>query len=223
MGHLLRAAAVAAAFVGLQTADAGFAYTTASRSVSAATPSQSDVKSTSALGSWFGSAFAASVGTTALANQGSDLAAATMSLVGAGQAIGASGAGSSASSIADVTFIAMSEDGGATVDVNWIIGLSQNIGGAGSASVQITLTDVTTSTIRLMLSNNTTASGVVNLISGNTYRLVANATSSASSAGNGFASFNGSFSIVPAPGALALLGLGGVIGSRGRLRSRKSR
>jgi hypothetical protein len=219
MGSISRAAALAAAaFVCLQTADAGFVYLSASRSVSAVTPSLTDSKSTAAFGSWFGSAFASSGSLSALANQGSELAAASISLVGAGQAIGATGASTSGASLADTTFIATSDDGSAAFDVSWIIGLSQNISGAGASTVFIKLTDVTTSTVRLMLSNSTTDSGTLSLVSGRTYRLEATASSTAVGAGNAYSSFNGSFSIVPGPGAVALAGLAGLTGMSRRWR-----
>lgn len=220
MKRLSRVAAFAAAgVVGLQTADAGFVYASSSRAVSAVSPSQTDNKSTAATGNWFGSAFAAGSGVSALANQGSDLATASMSLVGAGQAIGAVGASASASSAFDVSFVAVSDDGSSSFDINWIIGLSQNVSAGGNSAVFIKLTDVTTNTVRLMLSNNTTASGTLSVVSGRTYRLEASAASSASGAGNGYASFNGSFTMVPAPGAITLAGLS-VLGM-GRSRRRR--
>lgn len=218
MGSITRAAALAAAaFVGLQTADAGFIYSTSSRSVSAVAGT-TDNKSTSAFGNWFGSAFAAGGTISALSNQGSDLQASVISLVGAGQATGAVGAIASGSSVVDTTFVAVSDDGSAVFDVSWIIGLSQNTAGVGASSVFIKLTDVTTGTVRLMLSNNTTASGNLSVVSGRTYRLEASAVTSVQGSGNAFGSFNANFSIVPAPGALALAGVAGAVGGRARRR-----
>lgn len=219
MGSMSRAAALAAAaFVGLQTADAGFVYTTASRSVAATTPTSVDSGSTSLFGSWFRSAFASSSGVSALANQGSDLGVSTIGLVGAGQAIGGAGASASGASLLDATFVAMSDDGSATLDVNWIVGLSQNIGGSGASTVFIKLTDVTLNTVRLMLSNNANASGTLTMISGNTYRIEAVANSSATGVGNAYSSFNGNFSIVPGPASAALLTLAGAVARRRRYR-----
>ena len=72
MGSISRAAALAAAaLVGLQTADAGFVYSTSNRVVSAVVPSSSDTKSTSLFGNWFGSAFVSGAGVSSLANDAS--------------------------------------------------------------------------------------------------------------------------------------------------------
>ena len=219
MGSISRAAALAAAaLVGLQTADAGFVYSTSNRVVSAVVPSSSDTKSTSLFGNWFGSALVSGAGVSSLANQGSDLGSTSISLVGASQAIGAAGASAIGESTLDATFVAMSDDGAATLDVSWMIGLSQTIGGAGSSTVFIKLTDVTLNTVRLVLSSSANASDTLTLVSGNTYRLEALASSSATGAGNAFSSFNGSFSIVPGPASAALLALAGAVGKRRRRR-----
>ncbi len=220
MGSISRAAALAAAaLVGLQTANAGFVYSTSSRVVSAGIPSSSDTKSNGLFGNWFGSAFVSGAGVSSLANQGSDLGLTSISLVGASQAIGAAGVSTAiGESTLDATFVAMSDDGAATLDVNWMIGLSQTIGGAGSSTVFIKLTDVTLNTVRLVLSNTANASDTLTLVSGNTYRLEAFASSSATGAGNAFSSFNGSFSIVPGPASAALLALAGAVGKRRRRR-----
>jgi hypothetical protein len=219
MGSISRAAALAAAaLVGLQTADAGFVYSTSNRVVSAVVPSSSDTKSTSLFGNWFGSAFVSGAGVSSLANQGSDLGSTSISLVGASQAIGAAGASAIGESTLDATFVAMSDDGAATLDVNWMIGLSQTIGGVGSSTVFIKLTDVTLNTVRLVLSSSANASDTLTLVSGNTYRLEALASSSATGAGNAFSSFNASFSIVPGPASAALLALAGAVGKRRRRR-----
>jgi hypothetical protein len=219
MGSISRAAALAAAaLVGLQTADAGFVYSTSNRVVSAVVPSSSDTKSTSLFGNWFGSAFVSGAGVSSLANQGSDLGSTSISLVGASQAIGAAGASAIGESTLDATFVAMSDDGAATLDVSWMIGLSQTIGGVGSSTVFIKLTDVTLNTVRLVLSSSANASDTLTLVSGNTYRLEALASSSATGAGNAFSSFNGSFSIVPGPASAALLALAGAVGKRRRRR-----
>jgi hypothetical protein len=219
MGSISRAAALAAAaLVGLQTADAGFVYSTSIRVVSVGIPSSADTKSTSLFGNWFGSAFVSGAGVSSLANQGSDLGSTSISLVGASQAIGAAGASAIGESTLDATFVAMSDDGAATLDVNWMIGLSQTIGGVGSSTVFIKLTDVTLNTVRLVLSSSANASDTLTLVSGNTYRLEAFASSSATGAGNAFSSFNGSFSIVPGPASAALLALAGAVGKRRRRR-----
>jgi hypothetical protein len=219
MGSISRAAALAAAaLVGLQTADAGFVYSTSNRVVSAVVPSSSDTKSTSLFGNWFGSALVSGAGVSSLANQGSDLGSTSISLVGASQAIGAAGASAIGESTLDATFVAMSDDGAATLDVNWMIGLSQTIGGVGSSTVFIKLTDVTLNTVRLVLSSTANASDTLTLVSGNTYRLEALASSSATGAGNAFSSFNASFSIVPGPASAALLALAGAVGKRRRRR-----
>jgi hypothetical protein len=219
MGSISRAAALAAAaLVGLQTADAGFVYSTSNRVVSAVVPSSSDTKSTSLFGNWFGSALVSGAGVSSLANQGSDLGSTSISLVGASQAIGAAGASAIGESTLDATFVAMSDDGAATLDVSWMIGLSQTIGGVGSSTVFIKLTDVTLNTVRLVLSSTANASDTLTLVSGNTYRLEALASSSATGAGNAFSSFNASFSIVPGPASAALLALAGAVGKRRRRR-----
>lgn len=219
MGSMSRAAALAAAaFVGLQTADAGFVYSSASRSVTATTPTVTDSGSTSLFGSWFDSAFAPGAGVSALANQGSDLGASAIGLTGGAQAIGAVGASASGASILDTTFVAVSDDQAASFDVNWIIGLSQTLNGGGSSTVFVKLTDVTLNTVRLMLSNNANASGTLTVVSGHTYRLEATASADATGAGNAYGSFNANFSIVPGPASAALLALAGASVRRRRRR-----
>lgn len=220
MGSISRAAALAAAaFVGLQTADAGFVYSSSSRSVSAIAGASSDSGSSSASGIWFDSAFASGAGLSALANQGSDLATNEMSFVGASQVLGGASGATSAFSIADITFTVDQIDPSSNlVDIAWIIGLSEDFAGGGSASVFIRLTDVTTSTVRLLLSNDTTAAGNLTVTAGNTYRLEVSSTTSASTTGSAFGSFNANFSIVPGPASAALLGLAGLVATSRRRR-----
>lgn len=218
MGSMSRAAALAAAaFVGLQTADAGFVYSSALRSVSTTAGASSDSGSTGAFGVWFDSAFSSSSGLSALANQGSDLAMNEMSFVGASQVLGGASGATSAASIADITFtVAPVDPTSGLVDIAWIIGLSEDFAGGGNASVFIRLTDVTTSTVRLLLSNDTTAAGNLTVTAGNTYRLEVSSTTSASTTGSAFGSFNANFSIVPGPASAALIGLAGLVAIRRR-------
>lgn len=217
MGSITRAAALAAAaFVGLQAADAGFVYASSARAVAAATPSSSDSGNSSAFGVWFDTASSSGAGLTALANQGSNLGLNEMSFVGAAQVLGGNGA--SSSSTADLTFVAMGDDPSASlVDISWIIGLSEDFTGGGTASVWVKLTDLTLGTMRLMLSSDTTAAGTLTVVAGNNYRLEVFASASTSSAGSGFGSFNASFTIVPVPGSAALIALAAAVG-RGRRR-----
>lgn len=218
MGSITRAAALAAAAsVGLQTADAGFVYSSSVRSVAAATPASSDLGITTAFGVWFDSASSSGAGLTALANQGSNLGLNEMSFVGAAQVLGGGG-GLSASSNADLTFVAMGDDPSASlVDIAWIIGLSEDFTGGGTASVLVKLTDLTLGTMRLMLSSDTTAAGTLTVVAGNNYRLEVFASANATSSGSAFGSFNATFSIIPGPATAALLALAGVVG-RGRRR-----
>lgn len=218
MGSIIRAAATAAAaFVGLQAADAGFVYSSAARSVAASTPATSDTGGSSAFGVWFDTATSSGSGLTALANQGSNLGVNEISLVGAAQVLG--GAGASASSGANMTFVAFGDDPTASlVDISWIVGLSEDFTGGGSATVWIKLTDLTLGTMRLMLSSDTTAAGTLSVIAGNNYRLEVLASTSASSAGSAFGSFNATFSIVPGPATAALLAIAGAIGQGRRRR-----
>lgn len=220
MGSMSRAAALAAAaFVGLQTADAAFVYSSASRSVGTSAAAASDSGSSNAFGIWFDSAFSSSAGLSALANQGSDLALNEMSFVGASQVLGGASGAASASSIADVNFtVAPVTAGSPLVDISWIIGLSEDFAGGGAASVFIRLTDVTTSTVRLLLSNDTTAAGSLTVIAGNSYRLEISSVTTANAAGSAFGSFNASFSIVPGPATAALLGIAGLVANRRRRR-----
>jgi hypothetical protein len=217
MGSITRAAALAAAAsVGLQTADAGFVYSSSVRSVAAATPASSDSGITTAFGIWFDSASSSGAGLTALANQGSNLGLNEMSFVGAAQVLGGNGA--SASSAADLTFVAFGDDPSASlVDISWIIGLSEDFTGGGTASVWVKLTDLTLGTMRLMLSSDTTAAGTLTVVAGNNYRLEVFASANATSSGSGFGSFNATFSIVPGPATAALLAIAGVV-ARGRRR-----
>ena len=100
----------------------------------------------------------------------------------------------------------------------WLCRRGWNFAGGGNASVFIRLTDVTTSTVRLLLSNDTTAAGNLTVTAGNTYRLEVSSTTSASATGSAFGSFNANFSIVPGPATAALLGIAGLVANRRRRR-----
>jgi uncharacterized protein (TIGR03382 family) len=217
MGSLLRSALVAAAPLAcLQAADAGFVYQSAQRSVSASLASNSDSGSTSAFGLWFDSASVFAGGAAASANHGSDLLVDEMTFSGGAQVFSGANGGASALSEADITFLAMSDDGASFVDVEWLVGLSESASGSTTSSVWFTLTDVTSGVVLVSVAGNSVSSSPLVLSSGGLYRLQIVSSANGTSSGNALANYNVSFSVIPAPGALSLLALSGFVALRRR-------
>lgn len=217
----LRSALVAAAsLASLEAAHAGFVYQSAQRSVTASIASTTDSGSTTSFGTWFDSASVFGGGSAASATHGSDLAALAMSFSGGAQAVSGAAGGVSALSLADITFLANSLGGGAALDVEWLVALSEDAAGSTSSSVSFVLTDLTTGTMRVMLGGDNVASGTISLVAGNLYRLEVRANASGTGSGNALANYNVNFSVIPVPGAMSLLVLAGFVGF-GR-RSRRS-
>ncbi len=222
MGSITRAAAFAAAAVALgalsQQAAAGFVYSSTLRSVSVTAAGASDSDSSTAGGVWFGSASLSGAGYSGLANHGSDLDMDSMDFSGAAQALASSASVPVVSmSLVDITFIAEGFDGAALLDVSWVVGLSE-VETGGAAFVSVVLTDLTTNTVRLALSDDSIASGSVSLDSGRSYRLEIRADANVGNGGGALASYNASFTAIPAPGAMALLALAGSAGLATRRR-----
>ena len=215
MRSVLCAAALSAVALAVSTtASAGFVYQSASRETSVLVGGQTvDLESTTAFGSWFGSASANTASYTLLATQGSNLAALEMSLVGAAQ-ISASGAATlGSSSSATVTFLA-----DATETIRWIANLAREASGAGnSAAISMSVIDLTTFNPVLAFTGPSIGSGSFDVIAGRSYRLNVSATAASTGATNAVANYNvGFFSAIPAPGAIALLGLAGLTSRRRR-------
>lgn len=222
MGSITRAAALAAAAVALgsfaQQAAAGFVYSSTLRSVSVAASGASDSDSSNAGGVWFGSASLSGAGYSGLANHGSSLSMDAMDFVGAAQALANTGSSSVvAQSLVDITFVAQGFDGASTLDVSWIIGLSDTDAG-GAAFVSVVLTDLTSNTVRLALSDDRIASGSLTLDAGRSYRLEILADANVANGGGALASYNANFTAIPGPGALALVACAGAIGLSTRRR-----
>jgi len=222
MGSITRAAAVAAAAVALgatsQQAAAGFVYSSTLRSVSVTAGGASDSDSSNAGGVWFGSASLSGAGFSGLANHGSNLTMDEMNFSGAAQALASSANFSVvAQSLVDITFVAQGFGGGSTLDVSWIVGLS-DIQTGGASFVSVVLTDLTANVVRLALSDDSIASGSLTLDAGRSYRLEIRADASVSNGGGALANYNASFVAIPAPGALALLAFAGASGLRSRRR-----
>ena len=120
-------------------------------------------------------------------------------------------------SLVDITFVAQGFDGASTLDVSWIVGLSETETG-GAAFVSVVLTDLTANVVRLALSDDSIASGSLALDSGRSYRLEIRADANVGNGGGALANYNASFTAIPAPGAMALLALAGTAGLASRRR-----
>jgi hypothetical protein len=208
------AALSVAAFIAVQSASASFVYQSASRLTTASVAgSVVDSESTTAFGSWFGSASANTASYIILATEGSNLAASEMSFVGASQISASAPATLGATSTATVTFLA-----DASETIRWIADLWRESSGAGnSASIALSVIDLTTFNPLLAFTGPSLGSGSFDVIAGRTYRVNISATADAAGATDALANYNvGFFSTVPTPGALALLGLAGLTGRRRR-------
>lgn len=215
MSSEIRAAALSAvALVACQAASASFVYQSANRDVRATVNGAVvDPESTTAYGSWFGSASANSANYVILATQGSNLAAGEMTFVGASQIDASAAANLGASSTATVTFLS-----DATETIRWIANLARASSGAGnSAAISMSVIDVAAGTPLLAFTGPSTGSGSFDVVAGRTYRVTINSSASASGSANAVSDYNvGFFSTVPAPGAIALLGFAGIAGRRRR-------
>ena len=215
MSSVLRAAALSAvALAAVSSASAAFVYQSSSRETSASVGgSVVDSESTTASGSWYGSASANTATYTILSTQGSNLASTEMTFVGAAQVSASGSATLGASSTATVTFLASATD-----TVRWIANLARDFSGAGNnAAISLSVIDLTTFNPVLAFTGPTIGSGSFDVVGGRSYRVSISATANATSATNSVANYNvGFFSTVPAPGAIALLGLAGLAGRRRR-------
>lgn len=215
MSSVLRAAALSAVVLAaVSSANAAFVYQSSSRETSASVGgSVADSESTTAAGSWYGSASANTATYTILSTQGSNLASTEMTFVGASQISASAPATLGATSTATVTFLASATD-----TVRWIANLARDFSGAGNnAAISLSVIDLTTFNPVLAFTGPTIGSGSFDVIAGRTYRVNISATANATSATNSVANYNvGFFSTVPAPGAIALLGLAGLTGRRRR-------
>ena len=203
------AASAAVALVGLPTANAGFVYQSALRSVDIAVSGSSvDSDSSTAFGSWFGSASMLGSGYSSLASHGSNLSYGELILVGAAQVSAPNSvANIVARSWADVTFLADMDE-----TISWIAGLGVESTGVGNiASVSVIVTDVGTGAIRFASSDDSTGSGSFAIVAGHNYRVQITASSTAATSGEVLSNFNVGFYSIPAPGALALVGLAGLV------------
>ncbi len=208
------ALAAVAALTVLPTAQATFVYVSSARSVDLTSGGSSvDSDSTAATGSWYGAASGVNSSFNALITQGSELAANEMTFVGASQLDVFSTVALVGTSRADVTFLSDS-----TESITWITDLwREAAGGGNSASISLLVTNVTTGSIMLAFSGPTLGSGSFDVDAGSTYRVQLVATATGAGAGDALSNYNlGFFSTVPAPGAVALLGLAGLVARRRR-------
>jgi uncharacterized protein (TIGR03382 family) len=139
-----------------------------------------------------------------------------MTFSGGAQVFSGANGGASALSEADITFLAMSDDGASFVDVEWLVGLSESASGSTTSSVWFTLTDVTSGVVLVSVAGNSVSSSPLVLSSGGLYRLQIVSSANGTSSGNALANYNVSFSVIPAPGALSLLALSGFVALRRR-------
>jgi len=215
MRSVLRAAALSAvALVAASSASAAFIYQSSSRETSASVGgSVVDSESTTAVGSWYGSASANTASYVVLSTLGSNLAAGEMTFVGAAQISASAPAVLGATSTATVTFLA-----DASETVRWIADLwRESVGAGNNAAISLSVIDLTTFNPVLAFTGPTLGSGSFDVVAGRTYRLNISATANAAGSTNAVANYNvGFFSTVPAPGAIALLGLAGLAGRRRR-------
>ena len=140
MQSILRAAALSAVTVAVaQSANAGFVYQSAARDVSVSVSGAVvDSESSSAYGSWFGSASTTGMGYSGLATQGSNLGLQEMTFVGAAQLDASMTAALAARSTASVSFLADSNE-----SISWIVNLARQSAGAGnSSSIALSVIDV---------------------------------------------------------------------------------
>ncbi|MFM7052391.1 MAG: hypothetical protein ACKOYN_09695 [Planctomycetota bacterium] len=216
MGLTLRAAAFAAgcAFAASGVANAAFVYSSSSRSVDVTVNSTVvDSEFTSAFGGWFGSASSNGAGYSALAQQGSNLASLEMSLVGSATVDASATAAIMARSMADISFIASASE-----SISWLASLgSGSTGSAAPGLLTVRVTDSTSGTVVLAFTGPTAGSGSFGVVAGRSYRVEVSAMAIVQGGGLSAANYSAVFSApVPAPGAIALLGLAGLVGRRRR-------
>ncbi len=206
------AAAMAVSFVAVQAASAGFVFQTASRGVSVSTMgSVADSDSTNLFDAWFGSASTSGMGYSALATQGSNLSYNEMVFVGAAQLSASMPSMLGASSTAEVVFTADANE-----SIAWIVGLGESFGAQGVSVASVVVTDLTTGTVRLAMSSDAAGSGSFDVIAGRQYRVEVTASATVQGTGDYFANYNIGFTSIPQPGAIALLGLAGIVVRRRR-------
>lgn len=212
MSQMRNAAMAAVSLAAVQVASAGFVLQSASREVSVSSMgSVADSDSNNLFDSWFGSASTSGMGYSALATQGSNLSYSEMTFVGAAQLSASMPSMLGASSTAEVVFAADANE-----TITWIVGLGENFGAQGVASASVIVTDLTTGTIRLAMSSDAAGSGSFEVIAGRQYRVEVTATATAQGTGEYFANYNIGFTSIPQPGAVALLGLAGLVARRRR-------
>jgi len=215
MGSSIRMAALAAvALCGYQSADAGFVYTSSNRVVDVSVNNAVvDSQSTTAQGSWYGSASSNTSSYAGLATQGSNLSFAAMTFVGAAQLDASATAAIAARSAASVFF-----SSNATESIRWIADLAAQAQGANNtSSIALSVFDITSNSTVLAFTGPSIGSGSFNVTSGHNYRVELAANASAAGPVNALANYNvGFFSTVPGPGAMALVGLAGLASRRRR-------
>jgi len=215
MGSSIRMAALAAvALCGYQSADAGFVYTSSNRVVDVSVNNAVvDSQSTTAQGSWYGSASTQTSSYAGLATQGSNLSFAAMTFVGAAQLDASATANIAARSGAQVFFSASG-----TESIRWIANLAaQAQGSNNTSSIALAVIDLSTNSTVLAFTGPSIGSGSFTVTSGHNYRIDLAANASATGPVNALANYNvGFFSTVPGPGAMALVGLAGLASRRRR-------
>jgi len=218
MRSVIRAAALSAVamstFVVASAANAGFVYQSSAREVSVSVSgSVVDSESSTAFGGWFGDASVNTSNYVGLATQGSGLDALEMTFVGAAQLNASSPANLNARSVATVVF-----QSNATESLRWIASLAREaVGSNNNASIAFSVTEIDTGAILLAFSGPSNGAGSFDVVSGRSYRVAISAIANATGATNALANYNiGVFSTVPAPGAIALIGLAGLTGRRRR-------
>lgn len=213
---ILTLTAAAATLSAAASAEAGFVYSSSNRSISLTSPNGTASASSTALGDFleFRSYNAPSV--SGSVQQGSTLGLDSMSFGAFSQLFSnaaAFGGPLNATSFAIVRFSVDS-----TVVAAVSVGTTLQSAGAGaSTGVSVFLRDATTGEVGYSTSSAVNDSLELTFVAGRTYQLeILSAASVPSGVGNAFTNYSVSISAVPAPGALATLGLAAMARRRRR-------
>lgn len=165
-----------------------------------------------ATGSFNGDANDVGADYSSIATQGSNLLSSRMTFVGGCTVIQSSAGARSARSLATVTFQATLGEA-----IRWSVNLnSLEFGESNVGAVSARLVDTVTGTVVFNYTRTFVAQGTATLLAGRNYRLEISSTATTLPAGDAESTYNVGVFVIPAPGAMALLGLAGIAGRRRR-------